>query len=182
MRRHPNIAKFWLMSVRQAVNAIDNSGQRCAVARITFVRERDFLYLELPSGRQLSYPFARIYDDEQSKSFTFRDASGGRWEWYHVLKHRGAFGGLIAENATQAICRDIFCEAMLRLELAGYPIVAHLHDEVVCEVPDPPPRGNGHDSTHHAGDGFDHYSAGEAPRGAPATHYDQARRREQMAA
>jgi len=268
--------------VRQAVSAIDNSGQRCAVARVTFVRERDFLYLELPSGRRLSYPFARIYDDEQSKTFTFRDASGGRWEWYHVLKHRGAFGGLIAENATQAICRDIFCEAMLRLEAAGYRIVAHLHDEVVCEVPegageldefrgiitaapawapdfpiaakariaerfieikapivnavkranggdngsaagpdiepkpeleippeiaaastrsqsaeirtairiqtssampppndempppefeDPPPRGNGHDPTYHAGNGFDHYSAGEAPRGAAAAHY-----------
>jgi hypothetical protein len=136
VRRHPNIAKFWLMSVRQAVSAIDNPGQRCAVARVTFVRERDFLYLELPSGRRLSYPFARIYDDEQSKSFTFRDASGGRWAWYHVLKKRGAFGGLIAENATQAICRDIFREAMLRLEAAGYPIVAHLHDEVVCEVPE----------------------------------------------
>src|SRR5262249_12256384 len=54
----------------------------------------------------------------------------------HILKHRGAFGGLIAENATQAICRDIFCEAMLRLEAAGYSIVAHLHDEVVCEVPE----------------------------------------------
>jgi len=136
VRRHPNIAKFWATSVQQAVSAIDNSGQRCAAARVTFARERDFLYLELPSGRRLSYPFARIYDDEQSKSFTFRDASGGRWEWYHVLKHRGAFGGLIAENATQAICRDIFCAAMLRLEAAGYPIIAHLHDEVVCEVPE----------------------------------------------
>jgi hypothetical protein len=134
MRRHPK--KFWATSVRQAVSAINNSGQRCAVARITFIRENQFLYLELPSGRRLSYPFARIYDDDHGKNFTFRDASGGRWEWYHVLKHRGAFGGLIAENATQAICRDIFCEAMLRLEAAGYPIVAHLHDEFVCEVPD----------------------------------------------
>jgi hypothetical protein len=65
-----------------------------------------------------------------------RQASGGRWEWYHVLKRRGVFGGLIAENATQALCRDIFVEAMLRLEAAGYHIVAHLHDEFICEVPE----------------------------------------------
>jgi Protein of unknown function (DUF3987) len=136
VRAHPNIEKFWATSVRQAANAIENPGQRCTVARITFIRENQFLYLELPSGRRLSYPFARIYDDDHGKTFTFRDASGGRWAWYHVLKQRGAFGGLIAENATQALCRDIFVAAMLRLEAAGYPVVAHLHDEVVCEVPD----------------------------------------------
>ena len=62
--------------------------------------------------------------------------AAGRWEWYHVLKRRGAFGGLIAENATQALCRDIFVDAMLRLESAGYRVVAHLHDEFVCEVSD----------------------------------------------
>ena len=58
-------------------------------------------------------------------------------EWYHILKGgRGVFGGLIAENATQALCRDIFVDALLRLEAAGYRPVAHLHDEFVCEVPD----------------------------------------------
>jgi DNA polymerase len=134
LRQHPNIAKFWATSVRQAVNAIENNGECFTVARIAFQREDRFLYMELPSGRRLSYPFARIYVDEQGKTFTFRDASGGRWEWYHVLKRRGVFGGLIAENATQALCRDIFVEAMLRLEAAGYHIVAHLHDEFVCEV------------------------------------------------
>jgi hypothetical protein len=136
LRRHPNIEKFWATSVRQATKAIENPDQRFTVARIAFIREGQFLYMELPSGRRLSYPFARIYEDEHGKTFTFRDASGGRWEWYHVLKHRGAFGGLSAENATQAICRDIFVEAMQRLEAAGYHIVAHLHDEFVCEVPE----------------------------------------------
>jgi hypothetical protein len=95
----------------------------------------------LPNGRRIRYPYPRLYEDigfdgSPRRSFTFRDASGGRWEWYHVLKKRGAFGGLIAENATQAICRDVFCDAMLRLEAAGYHVVAHLHDQFVCEVPE----------------------------------------------
>jgi DNA polymerase len=137
VRRHPNIAKFWTASVRQATNAIESkNGERFTVARVVFQRDGNFLHLGLPSGRRIRYPFARVYADERGKSFTFRDASGGRFEWYHVIKRRGAFGGLILENVTQAICRDVFCEAMLRLEGAGYQVIAHLHDEFICEVPD----------------------------------------------
>jgi DNA polymerase len=142
VRAHPNIAKFWGVALRQALNAIEHPGECFTASRITFVREGRFLHLELPNGRRIRYPHPRLYedysfDDNRRLSFTFRDASGGRWEWYHVLKKgRGAFGGLIAENATQAVCRDVFCDAMLRLEAAGYHIVAHLHDQFVCEVLD----------------------------------------------
>jgi DNA polymerase len=141
-RANPNIAKFWGVALRQAINAIESREyERFTAARIAFQRDKLFLHLELPNGRRIRYPYPRLYeeisfDGNPRRSFTFRDASGGRWEWYHVLKKRGAFGGLIAENATQAICRDIFCDAMLRLEAAGYHTVAHLHDQFVCEVPE----------------------------------------------
>jgi DNA polymerase len=135
-RKHPSITKFWRTSVRQAANALSAPGEIFTAARITFQRRGDFLFLELPSGRQIAYPNARLYANEYGTTFTFRDASGGRWRWYHILKQRGVFGGLIAENATQGLCRDIFAAAMPRLEAAGYHIVAHLHDEFVCEVAD----------------------------------------------
>ena len=103
MRKHPNIEKFWSVSVRQAINAVESGDCECfTAARIAFQRDARFLHLELPSGRRIRYPFARVYAGEYGKSFTFRDASGGRWEWYHVLKRHGAFGGLIAENAAPA--------------------------------------------------------------------------------
>jgi DNA polymerase bacteriophage-type len=48
----------------------------------------------------------------------------------------GAFGGTWTENIVSGIARDLLVEAMFRVEAAGYPIVLHIHDELVCEVPE----------------------------------------------
>jgi hypothetical protein len=44
-------------------------------------------------------------------------------------------GPVVVHNCVQALCRDILAEATIRLEKAGFPIVLHVHDEVVAEVP-----------------------------------------------
>ena len=41
---------------------------------------------------------------------------------------------LLAHNCTQATARDVFGEGLLRVE-RKFPVVLHVHDEVVCEVP-----------------------------------------------
>ncbi len=45
------------------------------------------------------------------------------------------YGGLLAQNATQAIARDILVNGMLKAEEAGYPIIGHVYDEMFAEVP-----------------------------------------------
>ena len=44
------------------------------------------------------------------------------------------FGGLWTENIVSGCARDLLCSALLRIEAANYPVVMHVHDEVVAEV------------------------------------------------
>ena len=45
---------------------------------------------------------------------------------------QGAYGGVWTENIVSGIARDLLVAAMFRVEAAGYPIVLHVHDELVC--------------------------------------------------
>ena len=57
------------------------------------------------------------------------DATTRKWTRY------GLYGGLIQENNTQAVARDILVSGMLKAEAAGYPVIAHVYDEIITEVP-----------------------------------------------
>lgn len=51
------------------------------------------------------------------------------------VPYKPLHGGIITENIVQAVARDILVAALRRLEDAGWPVVTHIHDEVVCEIP-----------------------------------------------
>jgi DNA polymerase bacteriophage-type len=131
---HPNIKKLWYRLDRAAWTAVQQRGRvvRCGVVR--FKCDGAFLRLKLPSERTLFYPQPRIIGDEHEQHVVFGDNAAGQFQ---DCRHgQGAYGGLWTENVVSGIARDLLADAMLRIETAGYPIVLHVHDEVVAEMPE----------------------------------------------
>ena len=130
---HPNIKKFWYAIDRATWQAVRNREQVIRCGRLLLKCSGLFLYIKLPSGRKLSYPYPRIeIEDLQHEVVVFKDSSAGQWR--DCRGGNGAYGGLWAENVVSGIARDLLASAMLRLEGAGYKIVLHVHDEAVAEV------------------------------------------------
>lgn len=85
--------------------------------------------LRLPSGRAICYRNVR-----QTRSVDERGRERTRLLFKSPMGYMtDTYGGRLAENITQAVARDLLAEALIRLENAGYPVVAHVHDEVLVE-------------------------------------------------
>jgi DNA polymerase len=47
---------------------------------------------------------------------------------------RGTYGGSLVESICQGMAACILQETLHRLEAHGYPVIASIHDETICEV------------------------------------------------
>jgi DNA polymerase bacteriophage-type len=132
---HLNIKRFWYRIDKAAWDAVHERGRVVSCGCVAFKCLGAFLHLKLPSGRKLAYPLPHIeIEDERNQTVVFADNAAGQFK---DCRHgNGAYGGLWTENVVSGIARDLLADAMLRIEAAGYPIVLHVHDEVVAEVPD----------------------------------------------
>jgi DNA polymerase len=131
---HPATVRFWREIDGAAALAVRERGETVRCGRVDLKCVGSFLLIKLPSGRKISYPQPRLINDKNDrKRVVFSDNSGGR---FIDCRHgHGAYGGLWTENIVSGIARDLLAAAMLRIEAAGYPIVLHVHDELVCDVP-----------------------------------------------
>lgn len=157
---HPKTCAFWNDLESAAMNAIKNPGKSYwagaevrengdRAIRIRRTKGKDgspgwWLQVELPSGRILSYPGIGISVEKQI------DEDDDRTEYRERIRYMGenqttrqwgkqyTYGGKLSENVTQALCRDLLANALVTVEGAGWPVVLHVHDECVCEVPNTP--------------------------------------------
>jgi DNA polymerase len=126
---------FWRKLNNRAIKAVRRPNISIPCGQVRFECDGTFLFMTLPSGRKLSYPFARVETEgRRDPVVVFKDNAKGKWA--DCRDGDGAYGGTWTENAVQAVARDIFAAALVRLEAAGYPVVLHVHDEIVAEVPD----------------------------------------------
>ena len=127
---NPHIVRFW-NALGNAVSEVIEKHNSVRVGKVMVYRKEGHMLIRLPGGRDLCYLSPRFVTNRfGSRGIGYLAASaGGKMELQET------FGGKIAENCTQAIARDLLAHAMLNLEAAGYPIVFHVHDEAVMEVP-----------------------------------------------
>ena len=133
----PAIVAFWRGLEDAALSAIQAPGACYGYRGITYGVKDDVLYCQLLSGRTLSYHRPRLHPDRTpwgkdvlKITYEGRDSYTNQWARLET------YGGKLCENVVQATARDILTYAMPRLEAAGYPIVLHIHDEIVSEVPE----------------------------------------------
>lgn len=134
---NPHIQSLWYDMENAATSVIQYGGVYRMPHNIVLAREYDYnqksycLTITLPSGRSLYYINPEIAENRWGNpSITYMGVEQTTRTWKRIE----TYGGKLVENCVQAIARDLLAEAIERLEAAGYPIVFHVHDEVVIDI------------------------------------------------
>lgn len=135
-RSNPNIVRFWETVERCAVRAIRDKSEQPILANrgLEFSYRWGMLLVTLPSGRTICYPRARIGTESDWRGehdiieYEGLNQTTKKWESIRT------YGGKLVENIVQATARDILGMVILKAEERGFPIVFHIHDEIIVEA------------------------------------------------
>jgi hypothetical protein len=146
----PAIVEFWggqernwkpeLYGIEGAfVYATLNSGVEAWVRGIRIQRRGSIVFIRLLSGREMAY-HNPVLSPSSRRAGTFSisfegnntNPKNGPPGWVRME----TWGGRLVENIVQATARDIQWHGIRALESAGYPVVLHVYDEDISEVPE----------------------------------------------
>ncbi|NOW84302.1 DNA polymerase [Clostridium beijerinckii] len=130
---NPNITKFWWDCDKAAKKAIREKTTVTLHHGIKFIYDPGILFIQLPSGRKLSYIRPKIEPHEtfSGDKITYEGMEQTSKQW----KRLDTYGPKLVENIVQAVARDCLAEAMFKVTASGYDIVMHVHDEIIMDVP-----------------------------------------------
>lgn len=134
---NPAIEQYWYDLENAAVNAVNAPNKAFEIRNVTFKKVGSFLWCRLPGGGVICYPYPEIKEvttpwGAKKQAFTYMAEDGMTHKWQRF----STYGGSLAENITQSVARDLLVDAMLRLDEKGFSIAAHVHDEIICEMPE----------------------------------------------
>ncbi|EOS92848.1 DNA-directed DNA polymerase, partial [Erwinia tracheiphila PSU-1] len=137
---HAATFSFWKEIDQATRRAIATPGITISCRKLKLRRDGSWLRIQLPSGRAVCYPGARI-DDSGKISYMGINTYSRKWQRLQT------YGGKLAENVTQATARDVMAANMPGVEDNGYDIILTVHDEVLTEAPDTTDYSHEHLST-----------------------------------
>lgn len=123
---NPHIVDFW-WQVDGAVKTAIKQKIPVWVNNIRFSCQSGMLFIELPSGRRLSYVKPRIGVNQFGGESVTYEGIGATKKWERLE----SYGPKFVENIVQGIARDILCYVMQTLRCCA--IVGHVHDELIIE-------------------------------------------------
>lgn len=131
---HSSVPKMWSNLEKAAISAVRNPSKQYKINHTTWYVKDKFLWCVLPSGRKLAYynPTVRMNETSwgaKKDTLFFWSVNPKTKQWAEDK----TWGGVLTENVTQAVARDLMMEAELRLEENGYEICMAVHDELLTE-------------------------------------------------
>jgi len=123
---NPNITKLW-WDVDRTVKEAVRLRTHTKTHGIKFYYQKGMLFIELPSGRRLSYVKPKIEPNQFGGESVTYEGTGNTKKWERIE----SYGPKFVENIVQAISRDILAYAMKTLRHCF--ICGHVHDELIIE-------------------------------------------------
>lgn len=129
------VKQFWRESRKETValwhaveekvkHSIANPGKIWQVGAMRLGIYKYWLVMKLPSDRCLYYYQPKV--DDKGRLSCMRSGVEG---WHR----RDTHGGVLVENITQALARDVLCNSLRELDKAGVPVALTVHDEIITE-------------------------------------------------
>lgn len=123
---NPNITAFW-WNVDNAVKTTIKMNIPTEVNGIKFLCRSGMFFINLPSGRTLSYVKPRIGENRFGGESVTYEGVGSTKKWERIE----SYGPKFVENIVQAVSRDLLCFSMRNLSHCF--ICGHVHDELIIE-------------------------------------------------